>query len=206
MKTNDAFNSIYIEYEIKGDKNKTFSIKEYLNMIRPYLRDIMNDHKTQGKWKVHSGNKVNDYKTQKEWEIQLTMVINFISSKDSDEICIMRAKSNNMEIMMGIEIDEIIEEPFESLLQKYQEGLEGKMRESEFAFDSVDLLHYNLLKISLSRGKSYIDSPKWSKEKATINPKSNDNKFFQYDVTVVLNYQNIKYNPELISKIKPFIE
>ena len=206
MKTNDAFNSIYIEYEIKGDKNKTFSIKEYLNMIRPYLRDIMNDHKTQGKWKVHSGNKVNDYKTQKEWKIQLTMVINFISSKDSDEICIMRAKSNNMEIMMGIEIDEIIEEPFESLLQKYQEGLEGKMRESEFAFDSVDLLHYNLLKISLSRGKSYIDSPKWSKEKATINPKSNDNKFFQYDVTVVLNYQNIKYNPELISKIKPFIE
>ena len=160
MKTNDAFNSIYIEYEIKGDKNKTFSIKEYLNMIRPYLRDIMNDHKTQGKWKVHSGNKVNDYKTQKEWKIQLTMVINFISSKDSDEICIMRAKSNNMEIMMGIEIDEIIEEPFESLLQKYQEGLEGKMRESEFAFDSVDLLHYNLLKISLSRGKSYIDSPK----------------------------------------------
>ena len=129
-------------------------------MIRPYLRDIMNDHKTQGKWKVHSGNKVNDYKTQKEWKIQLTMVINFISSKDSDEICIMRAKSNNMEIMMGIEIDEIIEEPFESLLQKYQEGLERKMRESEFAFDSVDLLHYNLLKISLSRGKSYIDSPK----------------------------------------------
>ena len=38
----------------------------------------------------------------------------------------MRAKSNNMEIMMGIEIDEIIEEPFESLLQKYQERLEEK--------------------------------------------------------------------------------
>ena len=134
------------------------------------------------------------------------MVINFISSKDSDEIRIMRAKSNDMEIMMVIEIDEINEEPFESLLQKYQEGLEEKIRESEFAFDSVDLLHYNLLKISLSRGKSYIDSSKWSKEKATINPKSNDNKCFQYDVTVVLNYQNIKYNPELISKIKPFIE
>ena len=38
----------------------------------------MNDHKTQGEWKVHSGNKVNDFKTQKEWKIQLTMVINFI--------------------------------------------------------------------------------------------------------------------------------
>ena len=27
-------------------------------------------------------------------------------------------------------------------------------------FDSVDLLHYNLHKISLNRGRSYIDSPK----------------------------------------------
>ena len=32
----------------------------------------------------------------------------------------MRAKSNNLEIMMGIETDEIIEELFESLLQKCQ--------------------------------------------------------------------------------------
>ena len=54
IKTNDAFNSNYIEYEYKGDKNKTLSIKEYLNMIRPYLRDIINDHKTQGEWKFHS--------------------------------------------------------------------------------------------------------------------------------------------------------
>ena len=30
-------------------------------MIRPYLRDIMNDHKTQGEWKVHSGNTVINY-------------------------------------------------------------------------------------------------------------------------------------------------
>ena len=50
IKTNDAFNSNYIEYESKGDKNKTLSVKEYLNMIRSYLRDIINDHKTQGEW------------------------------------------------------------------------------------------------------------------------------------------------------------
>ena len=48
IKTNDAFNSNYIEYENKGDKNKTLSIKEYLYTIRPYFRDIINDHKTQG--------------------------------------------------------------------------------------------------------------------------------------------------------------
>ena len=65
-------------------------------MIRPYLSDIINDHKTYGKWKVHSGNKVMDYKTQGEWKIQLSMKINFISSKDSDEIRTIHTKSHNI--------------------------------------------------------------------------------------------------------------
>ena len=65
-----------------------------------------------------------NYKTQGEWKIQLMMIINFIFSKDSDEIHTMHTKSNNIEIMMGNEIDESIEEFFESLSQKYQKGLE----------------------------------------------------------------------------------
>ena len=64
-----------------------------------------------------------NYKTQGEWKIQLT-IINFIFSKDSDEIHTVRTKSNNIEIMMGNKIDESIEELFESLSQKYQKGLE----------------------------------------------------------------------------------
>ena len=39
------------------------------------------------------------------------------------------------------------------------------MRRIEFTFDSVDLFHYNLHKISLNRGGSYTDSPKWLKNK-----------------------------------------
>ena len=66
------------------------------------------------------------------------MAINFISSKDSDEIRTMYTKSNNMEIMMGSETDKIIEELFKSFLQKYQEGIEESMRGSEFVYDSVD--------------------------------------------------------------------
>ena len=97
---------------------------------------------------------------------------------------------------------EIFEELFESLLQKYRAGLEEKMRVSEFVFDSVDLLHYNLHKISLNRYGSSIGSPKWLKnKKATINPKNNDDKCFQYAVTAILYYQNIKSNPEKISKV-----
>ena len=65
---------------------------------------------------------------------------------------------------MGNETYEIIKEHFEFCLQKYQEGLEEKMRGSEFVFDSIDLLHYNLHKISLNRGGSNIKSSKWLKK------------------------------------------
>ena len=43
-----AFNSSYIQYESKGDKEKNLSSKEYLKMIKSYLGDITNDHKTRG--------------------------------------------------------------------------------------------------------------------------------------------------------------
>ena len=130
-----------------------------------------------------------------------------MSSKDSDEIRIMHIKSNNIEIMIGNETDEIIRKLFEFLLWRYQEGLEEWMRKSKFVFDSTDLLCYKLHKISLNRGGSYIDYPEWLKnKKATINPKNNYDKCFQYALTVALNYQKIKNNPERISKIKPFID
>ena len=72
-------------------------------MIRPYLSAMINDHKTQN-----------------EWKIQLAMQINFISSKDSGETRTIHTKSHNIEIMMGNETDEIIENRFESLFQNYQ--------------------------------------------------------------------------------------
>ena len=110
--------------ESRGDKGKNLSIKKYLNIIKPYLSDIINDHKTRGLVRYHSGNKTWLEKTSSEWKIQLTMTINFISSKDSDETRTMHAKSNNVEIMIDSEIDEIIKDFLESFLRNYQEGLE----------------------------------------------------------------------------------
>ena len=119
----------------------------------------------------------------------------------------MRSKSDNIEITMGSKTDEIIEELFKSLLQRYQEGLEKSVRGSEFIFDCVDALYYNLNKISLSRGGSYVDSPKWPKSKnAIINPKYNDDKCFKYALTAALNDEKIKNNPQRLSKIKLFID
>ena len=77
----------------------------------PHLRDLINDHNTPMKLKVHSGNKIIDLKSQfAEWKIQLTMQLNFIFSK---EIRTMSTKNDNIEIMMGAETNDIIKELFE---------------------------------------------------------------------------------------------
>ena len=144
---NSAFNNNYIQYENQGDKDKILTISEYLDMIRLDLVDMINIHKNQSKWKV-----------------QLSAEINFISSKpDSDETRIMHTKSNNTEIMIGSDTNEVTEELFKSLLQRYQENVEEKMRGSEFVFDGINVLYYDLNKISLNRGGSYIDSLSWIK-------------------------------------------
>ena len=62
--------------ESNGDKNKTLSNEEHLSKIRPYLRDI-----------------INNFKKSDTWKIQLTISINFISSKDADEEHAMISKS-----------------------------------------------------------------------------------------------------------------
>ena len=94
IKTNIVFDNEnnYMEYESKGDKNKNLSVKKYLRMIRPFLSDMMNDHKTQEIWKVHSNNNVID---QGEWKTQLSIIIKE-SSKDSDEIRTMHTEGDNI--------------------------------------------------------------------------------------------------------------
>ena len=173
-----GYNSNYIQHESKGDKILT--VKEYLGLIEPYLANMRNDYKSKG-----------------EWKIQLTAEINFTSLKsDSDETRIMHTKGDNTEIMIGSDTNEVIKELFKSFSQRYQEGLQEKMKGSNFEFDGINLLCYDFNKISLNRGGSYIQSAKWIKDKkSTINPKNNDYKCFQYSVTVALNHDQIKKRP-----------
>ena len=119
----------------------------------------------------------------------------------------MHTRSVNIEITIGDDNDDIIEQLFRSYLQKYEENLQNKMRGSDFEFNGVNFLYYDFNKISLHRGGSYIESPKWLKDKkSTINPKNKDHKCFQYAVTLALNLDRNKRDHQRISKIKPFID
>ena len=52
----------------------------------------------------------------------------------------------------------------------------------------------------------YTRSDNVETRKSTINLKNNDDKCFQYAVTLALNLDKIKKDPQRVSKIKPFIE
>ena len=131
-----GYNNNYVQYRSEGDKRLT--VEEYLALIEPYLRELINDYKSKG-----------------EWKIQLTSQINFISLRpDSEETRVMHTKSDNEEFMNGSDTDEIIKELFKSLSQRYQENLLEKMRGSDFAFDGINFLYYDFNKISINRGGS----------------------------------------------------
>ena len=46
------WNNKYVEYKINGDRNKTLPIKEYLDVIKPYIKDIINNIQKCDTWKI----------------------------------------------------------------------------------------------------------------------------------------------------------
>ena len=170
IRTSNFWSNSYIEYESKGDRNKTLSVEKYLNKIKPYLKYITNNFKKSD--------------TQK---IKLRIASNFISSKDNDEERVMHSKSDNIEIMINDEADEVTKKLFKSLTKRYQNNLE-KMKGSEFVFNYVDFLYYKCHKIHPNCCETYIDSPSWvENKKPAINPFNKKNsKCFQYAATKVI--------------------
>ena len=181
-----AFDGNYILYKSRGDKDAKLALYEYFEKNKPYLKDMIDNHKAKGEWKIH-----------------LVIRIIFFSFIDKNEIQVMHTKSDNIEIMNGTDTSDAINELIDSFMKRYQEGLETEMKGSSYIFERIDLLEYHLHKISLHRGSSYIDSHEWIKNKGvTINPKNTkDNNCFQYAIAAALNYENIDHHPERISKL-----
>ena len=89
----------------------------------------------------------------------------------------MYTRSTSEEIIIGCETEEVAENLIMQLLQKYQDNLQNKMKGSDFIFNGVNYLYYDLNRITISKGGSYIESPKWLKDKnCTINQKNTENK------------------------------
>ena len=145
------WNNTCIKYENNGDGNKNVSVKEYLNKIKPYLRDIIIDIQKSDLSKV-----------------QLAIGIEFTSSEDIDEERVIHSQSDSKEFKIYDNAYDVLDELFKSLLSRYQSSLETLRRGNDFIFNSVQFLYYKCRRINLGRGVSCIDSPDWiKKEKAT---------------------------------------
>ena len=85
-----SFNESYKYYESRGDTDKKLSIEQYLDVIKPYLSDLINKNKA-----IET--------SSNEWKIQVNMHINYVSSNDTGEIHTIFVWSDNEEIGLGNE-------------------------------------------------------------------------------------------------------
>ena len=140
-----------------------------------------------------------------ECQIQLNMGVNFFSIDDTGNTRTFYVLSDNEEIRLDNEAPKIVAEFTKSFLDNYQKKEKVLRNESNSILDKGYLLSVCIHKINLKKGKLYIEYPNWIfNKRATINPKTKDNKCFQYSTTVALNHQNIENHSERISNIKPF--
>ena len=79
-----ALDGNYMLYESKGDKDNKLALYEYFNIIKPYLKYMIDNYKARG-----------------EWKIKLSMRIILVSFIDKNETQVMHTKSDNIEIMIG---------------------------------------------------------------------------------------------------------
>ena len=196
-----------IKYKSNGDKHGNLSLEKYLNMIRPYLRDLINKHKPIEELNNNNNNSNNNNNDTDhgEWKLQLSMVINCISTRNFKDKRTIHSKSEAVEIYMGSDTKNVIDTLFNTLLQNFQCAQEtSNERWSEFIPDSVEILHYDFHAIDIRRAESYIMSPDWiASKKVTINPKhEKDNKSFQWSIIAGLNYNKIK--EKKLKKIEKF--
>ena len=151
----------------------------------------------------NNNNNKNNNNNHAEWKIQVVMQNSCISTEIFEETRTIYTKTEPVKDFMGSETKDVIDELFNTRLQRFQNAQEtSNERGSEFIPDSVELLYYHFQRIDIRRAESYIMSPDWiASKKATINPKNEkDNECFKWSIIAGLNYNKI--NEKYLKKIE----
>ena len=138
----------YIEYTSGGDRYENVSPGKYLDMIRPYLRDLINYLKPTMRLSNEENNKDfnetnNSDDERGEWKIQLVMKNNCISSKNFEDTRTVYSASKPVKVFMGSNTDDAIDTLFDTLLQRFRKAIETSNDSgSGFIHKNVALLYY----------------------------------------------------------------
>ena len=132
IRVNSFWNNNHIEYESGGDKS--LSLNEYLNKIKAHLMNI-----------------IKYIQRSEAWKIQITDAINFTPSKDTGEQHKICTTSDNVKFMSYNDVNDVVNELFDSLFPRYQDNLGTSMRGSYIVFDLVQLMHYKCCKVKVKK-------------------------------------------------------
>ena len=133
---------------------RNMSIITYFDKIVPYLRALIDKNKLF------------------EQKIQLDIGINMVHISEEKRITHF-SRSDKVIYLPSSNTSDIINQLLASFYQKYQEDLRLSHASSSFTYESVEECNIHFNKINLWHGVTYIESPKWLKnKKATINPKN----------------------------------
>ena len=185
-------------------------------MIRPYLRDLINEHRSimelnnssnnsnnncnnnsnskNSNNNSNSNNSNNEENGRPEWKIQSVMQSNFISDKDFEDTHTIYSTSKPVEIVMGIDPKNAIDTLFKTAFNRIQQAIETTNEKGNgYTHENVAILYYYFQKIDIRRGESYIMSPDWiASKKATVNPKNEKhNECFKSSIIGGLNDNKI---------------
>ena len=119
-------------------------------MIKPYLRDLINNHKPTTELNNYNSNNNsnnsnnNEESDRAEWKIQLVMQNNCISDKNFEDNCTIYSASKPLEILMGSDTENANDKLFNTILERIQQAIEtSNERGSEFTHESVALLLFS---------------------------------------------------------------
>ena len=116
-----SFKNNYEYYEIRGDRDKELSIKQYLYIVITYLAELINKKKKKN-----------------ELKIQLSMGISFMCITDKEKTRSFYVNSNNEEIRLGDDTSDIINKLTESFLNNYQKEEQILRNGSNYTFESFN--------------------------------------------------------------------
>ena len=166
----------------RGDR--TMSISQYLDAVKPHLFALIDEKKNISSQKI-----------------QLVIAVNLIHLTKSD-IITFYVKSKNIVTNPSHKTEEILYQLYDSLLKSFDDKLMiCRRKNSSYVSESIEGLDIHFHKIDIRRGSSYIPSPEWLKAKtAVINPKNKkDNYCFAYATTIAI-YNEIGRDLDRISK------
>ena len=131
------------------------SPKEYLDVIRPYLIDLINEHKrtvelnntnsnnNTNNSNNNTNNSNNEENDRAEWKIQLVMQNNFISDKNFEDTHTIYSASKPVEIFMGSDTENAIDTLFNRILDRIQQAIETSYERGSRFIESVALWYYH---------------------------------------------------------------